>query len=332
MLDGSTLEHSCKRAHVKSTCPIAGIMPGMGEVNHSRTHDAYDDARRAEPLRWVDTHAHWDAAEFDADRDDLAQQARAAGVGMVVIPAVSAGNFDTVRELAHTHGLSYALGIHPMAVGRANERDLELLAEHVKRHRDDPRLVAVGEIGLDGFDPACVEPDAMRRQRSFFERQLHLARQVGLPVVLHVRRAVDLVLAGLRKTAVPGGIAHAFNGSHVQAHQLIERGIHLGFGGAMTFERALHLRRLAAELPLSSIVLETDAPDIAPQWLYQTQAQREQGALMRNDSAQVPRIAQTLAQLRGLSLAQVAASTTHNACAALPRLSALMIRQSVDAT
>jgi TatD DNase family protein len=148
-----------------------------------------------------------------------------------------------------------------------------------------------------------------------------LARKHQLPVILHVRRSADQLLAGLRRFEVRGGIAHAFNGSLQQAHAFIELGFKLGFGGAMTYERALQLRRLATELPLDALVLETDAPDMPPKWLYVTAEQRAQGqAQTRNDPTQLPAIAQVLAELRGISLQELAMATTHNASQALPRL------------
>jgi TatD DNase family protein len=267
------------------------------------------------PPVWIDTHCHLDAAEFDADRDAVAARAAAAGVAMQVLPAVTAANFDSVRELAHRHRLAYALGIHPLYVDRAQEADLDKLAQALLQHRDDPRLVAVGEIGLDWFVPGM---DRERQQR-FFLAQLKLACDVGLPVILHVRRSADGLLAGLRRIAVAGGIAHAFNGSAEQAQAFVSRGFALGFGGAMTFERALQIRRLAASLPETAVVLETDAPDIPPQWL------RPAGTPpLRNEPAELPRIAQTLAGLRGWTMGQAAAITAANACTALPRLAVLM--------
>lgn len=269
---------------------------------------------------WVDTHCHLDAAEFDADRDAVVARARAAGVVMQVIPAVEAAHFDTVRELAQRHGLAYALGIHPLYVGRAADEDLERLADELRRRRDDPRLVAVGEIGLDLF----VAGLDLERQRRFYLAQLALARDAGLPVILHVRRSADLLLHGLRRVELPGGIAHAFNGSDAQAAQFAALGLRLGFGGAMSFERALQIRRLAASLPEHVPVLETDAPDIPPQWLYRSAAERAAGAAPgRNEPAELPRIARTLAALRGWTPEQTAAVTTANALAALPRLAAL---------
>lgn len=272
-------------------------------------------------MRWIDTHCHLDAPEFGGNAAAVVGRARAAGVAQMVVPAVELANVDTVRELALTHDLAYALGIHPLYVDRAGDADVGRLAEALDAHRHDPRLVAVGEIGLDHF-----VPDTDRaRQEQFYAAQLGLARDRGLPVILHVRRSADTLLKHLRRTAVPGGIAHAFNGSDQQALAFVALGFKLGFGGAMTFERALQLRRLAQTLPLEAIVLETDAPDIPPQWLYRTAAVRraEPDEAVPNEPAQLPRIAQTLAALRGVSLAEIAEATWANACAALPKLAAL---------
>jgi len=163
----------------------------------------------------------------------------------------------------------------------------------------------------------------MARQQHFYRAQLALAQRHGLPVLLHVRRSADALLSGLRQCPVAGGLAHAFNGSRQQADQFIAMGFKLGFGGALTFERALQLRRLAGELPLNALVLETDAPDIPPRWLYRTQAERALGAAMgRNEPAELVRIAQCLADLRGMGLAELALATTANALQALPKLGA----------
>lgn len=269
---------------------------------------------------WIDTHCHLDAPEFDADRAAVVARARAAGVSQMVLPAVGAFDFETVRTLAHQHGFAYALGIHPLYVMQAGEQDLALLAELLERHRDDPRLVAVGEIGLDFFVPGL---DAAR-QDFFYTAQLKLAQRFELPVILHVRRSADLLLRGLRRFNVSGGIAHAFNGSHQQAQALVALGFRLGFGGTLTYERSQQIRRLAAELPAEALVLETDAPDIPPHWLYKTAEQREAGAATgRNEPAELPRIAESLAALRGWTAEQTATLTSANACAALPRLLAL---------
>jgi TatD DNase family protein len=272
---------------------------------------------------WIDTHCHLDAAEFDADRDAVRQSARAAGVTRCVIPAVHAAHWAEVAKLAERHGDAYALGIHPLYVPQAQEADLLALDLALTERRDDPRLVAVGEIGLDFFVPELCSPDMRERQWFFYTTQLKLAQKHSLPVVLHVRRSADLLLKGLRQCPVVSGIAHAFNGSTQQAQAFVDMGFALGFGGTLTYERSLQLRRLACELPLSALVLETDAPDIPPQWLYQTAEQRALGAVQgRNSPAELPRIAQVLADLLGLSLTDLAAATSANACRVLPKLTA----------
>ena len=268
------------------------------------------------PGVWIDTHCHLDATEFDNDRDAVVQRARAAGVGQIVLPAVDAGNFARVRELAHRHGLVYALGIHPMCTDEARDGDLPLLRDALAAYADDPRLVAVGEIGLDHFIPDLDR----ERQADFLAAQLKLAVEFDLPVLLHVRRSVDVVLKHLRMTRVRGGIAHAFNGSEQQANAFLELGLRLGFGGTLTFERALRIRRVAQTVPLDAIVMETDSPDIPPQWLYRTAQARASGATMRNESAQLPAIGASLAALRGIEVAALARATSANAQASLPRL------------
>jgi TatD DNase family protein len=251
----------------------------------------------------IDTHCHLDAAEFDADRDAVAAAAQRNGVARIVVPAVERANFETVIQLSQRLPVcAAALGIHPLYVGRARNEDLDVLETLLVKQP----VAAVGEIGLDLF----VEGQDIARQELFFCGQLRLAREHDLPVILHVRRAVDAVLKQLRRFNVRGGIAHAFNGSRQQADEFIKLGFKLGFGGAMTFDRALRIRQLATELPLESIVLETDAPDIAPEWI------RKQ----RNSPAELIRIAQVLADLRQMSLADVAKTTTKNAQTVLPNL------------
>jgi len=273
---------------------------------------------------FIDTHCHLDAPEFGAEMPLLRARAAERGVAMCVIPAVAVFNFATVRELAHVQGDAYALGIHPLCTGEAKDEDLEALDAELTARRDDPRLVAVGEIGLDYF----VEGLDGEKQQRFFHTQLQLARKHGLPVLIHVRRSVDKVLKHLRQTAGGKpwqGIAHAFNGSEQQAGACIDLGLKLGFGGAVTFERALQLRRLASALPLESIVMETDAPDIQPHWIYRTQAQRDAGEPQgSNEPAQLPRIAEVVAGLRGIGIDALAEATTRNAVQALPKLQSLL--------
>ena len=281
-------------------------------------------------MRWVDTHVHLDAPEFDVDRSAVRQKARDAGVAHCVIPAVERSNFDTVRKLAHAEGDSYCLGIHPLYVAGAQDADLAALDEALTVHAADPRLVAVGEIGLDYFVPALCKSPLRERQEALYRQQLKLARKHGLPVVLHVRKSSDRLLKHLREVAGPNGrwqgIAHAFNGSEVQAAEFIKLGFKLGFGGAVTFDRALQLRHLAKTLPLDALVLETDAPDIQPHWLYTTAEQRAAGHPQgRNAPAELPRIAECIAEIRGISVDALAAAALHNSLQALPKLGALLV-------
>ncbi|MDO5693894.1 MAG: TatD family hydrolase [Pseudomonadota bacterium] len=274
---------------------------------------------------WIDTHCHLDAAEFLPDVAAVRARAASENVALCVIPAVEAKAFDEVRALAHRHGDAYALGIHPMYVERAAEDALARLDEVLTAHAADPRLVAVGEIGLDYFVPELAAGLLRERQEHFFREQLKLARRHGLPVILHVRRSVDQVLKGLREIAVPSGIAHAFNGSRQQADMFLDMGFKLGFGGAVTYERASRLRALVAGLPAAAIVMETDAPDIPPHWLYATAEQRAAGqAQGRNEPGELPRIGAEVARLRGVSPEAWAETTTANAQAALPRLQGLL--------
>ena len=276
---------------------------------------------------WIDTHCHLDAAEFHADAPAVRARARQAGVGRLVIPGVAVGNFQAVRELAHQNGDAYALGIHPLYVAQSVDADLATLAAELALRLDDTRLVAVGEIGLDFFVPELQQSPLREKQEMFYRAQLLLARRHDLPVILHVRRSADRLLKHLRELAPPGGwhgIAHAFNGSAQQAQAFIDLGLKLGFGGAMSFEAARQIRQLATELPLQALVLETDSPDIPPQWLYQSAEARAAGAPQgRNEPAELPRIAQVLAGLRGMPIEALARACAVNALAALPRLSQL---------
>jgi TatD DNase family protein len=278
---------------------------------------------------WIDTHCHLDADEFAADRAAVRARAAAVGVSHCVLPAVGVAGFAAVRRLAHAFGDSYALGIHPLYVGQAQDGDLALLDTELGLRKADPRLVAVGEIGLDFFVPELTQGLLRERQAYFYREQLLLARKHGLPVILHVRRSADQLLRQLRELAPPGsgwsGIAHAFNGSLQQARAFVSLGLKLGFGGALSYERAQQLRRLATTLPLEAIVLETDAPDMPPQWLYRTAGQRAAGEPQgRNETAELPRMATVMAQLRGITVEELAAATTANALAALPGLKGLL--------
>lgn len=255
----------------------------------------------------VDTHCHLDAAEFDVDRGAVIDVARQAGVSVIMLPAVARANFAAVVEICRRYpGCVPAFGIHPMVVEHAQPEDLKALRDVIAVEKP----LAVGEIGLDffhaGYDAA--------RQEYYFVEQLKIAREFDLPVLLHIRSAADAVLKHLRRIKVRGGIAHAFNGSRQQADEFLKLGFKLGFGGAMTFERALHIRELAATLSEEAIVLETDAPDIPPVWLNRG----------RNAPGELLHIAAVLAGLRQIDRQTVARITTRNAVAVLPGLHALL--------
>lgn len=259
----------------------------------------------------LDTHCHLDADEFGRDRDQVIARAQETGVKGILIPAVEVANFDQVRLLAHSFAQgAYALGIHPMYVQRAQADDLQRLRKALITHQHDPKLVAIGEIGLDFFIPDIAQGVAREKQEHYYDAQLQLAKEFDLPVLLHVRRSQDVILKYLRRRLVRGGIAHAFNGSLQQAEQFVELGFALGLGGAMTYPRALQIRRLAQQIGSEALVLETDAPDIAPEWM---------AAPRRNEPAQVRGIAQVLATLRGVSLESILESTGQAALRVVPR-------------
>ena len=276
---------------------------------------------------WIDTHSHLDAPEFDPDRAAVIARAREAGVRQVVV-SVMPSTFEAARQAAIDCDGAYALGSHPLFIHQVGADAPGRLREALQRWRGDARLVAVGEIGLDGFVPEIQDEASREQQDALYAAQLAVAREAGLPVILHVRRTADQLLKHLRRMKaegrpVSGGIVHAFNGSEQQAEAFIDLGFCLGFGGAMTFDRALQIRRIAAWLPEANLVLETDSPDIPPHWLYKTADARAQGARSRNEPAQLPRIAETLAELRGWSLAHTQRITTANAQRVLPRLADL---------
>lgn len=262
--------------------------------------------QRKTPLSWIDTHVHMDASEFDSDREQVLLHAKQSGITCCLNPSVNVASFAAVHALAVASQarndwprLLPAFGIHPLHVARAGADDLLLLEQQIAAHRP----VAIGEIGLDGYPGA----PALDHQRPLFEAQLVLAATHGLPVLLHVRHAVEAVIQTLKRIQgprqkIPGGIAHAFNGSESQAEQLTRMGFLLGFGGSLTYEGSTRIRRLAKSLPLNHIVLETDAPDMAPAWLPQG----------RNEPASLPKIAQTLAGLRGMTLSALSIQTSAN--------------------
>lgn len=244
----------------------------------------------------IDTHCHLDHERFNLDLDKILAECQASGVVKIVVPAITSANWDTVLQLCQDHKMLYpALGLHPLFIEQHTDEDIALLDSYLQR----TTVVAIGEIGLDYY---VQDPDK-DKQLFLFEHQLALAEQYELPVILHVRKAHAQVLSCLKKYHLCGGIAHAYNGSLEQAHEYIKLGFKLGIGGVLTYERATKLRRLATELPVESIVLETDAPDMA-------------GALHhgeRNSPAYLPETLSVLADLRGVDQQELAVQTCNNA-------------------
>ncbi|MCW3480171.1 TatD family hydrolase [Neisseriaceae bacterium JH1-16] len=256
-----------------------------------------------DPALLIDSHCHLDAAEFDGMRDAVVAAAHAAGVGQIVVPAVHVDNFAATLAMRERYGCWLAFGLHPIYLDRHLDEHLTVLDDWLTQHRP----VAVGEIGLDFYVPGL---DPVRQEWLFVE-QLKLARRHELPVLLHVRRSQDRLLKYLRQYPVVGGIAHAFNGSPEQAQAFIRLGFKLGFGGAMTFRGSQRIRRLAATLPDDALVLETDAPDIRPEWAQD----------VPNQPANVARFAEVLAELRGSTPAAIARLSSANVCTTLKQTS-----------
>ena len=247
-------------------------------------------------MELIDSHCHLDVSDFDADRQAVLQQARDNGVSGIVVPGIDAAGWEPLWQLCRSErGLYPAFGLHPVFLQQHTANDLPALQALLQQHPP----VAVGEIGLD-FHVEGLDREA---QQALFEAQLELARAAGLPVILHVRKAHDQVLAALKRVRVCGGICHAFNGSQQQASHYHELGFKFGFGGMLTFERSTKLRALAKALPLESLVLETDAPDM-------TVAQHRGE---RNSPAYLPYCLAALAEVRGESAEELARITTTNA-------------------
>ena len=244
----------------------------------------------------VDSHSHFDAPEFDGDRDAALARARAAGVTRQVVPAVAASSWPKLREVcAQDAGLFAAYGLHPMYLSEHRPAHLEDLRTWIEREKP----VAVGECGLDFF----VEGLDAETQQQYFDGQLRLAREFDLPVIVHARRAVDAVIASVKRVGRLRGVVHSFSGSPEQARQLWQLGFLIGLGGPVTYERANRLRALARTMPLDYLLLETDAPD-----------QPDAGIRgQRNEPARLPVVRDVIADLRGITADEVSQATTRNA-------------------
>jgi TatD DNase family protein len=246
-------------------------------------------------LHLIDSHCHLDFADFDIDRNTVLQHCEQLGLRHIIVPGVSRQSWPKLIQVSQTHPLlKLALGLHPMFMHRHQPEDIQALEQALTEHKP----IAVGEIGLDFYLPNHHK----EQQQTLFIQQIKLAEQFGLPLILHVRKAHDEVLKILRNTDIKGGIVHAFNGSMQQAEHYQKLGFLFGVGGALTYPRAQKLQRLFAELPLDSIVLETDSPDM-PLAGHQGQ---------RNSPENIPLILEKLAEIRHQPESELAAATSDN--------------------
>lgn len=259
--------------------------------------------------RLFDTHCHLQSARLDADREALVEQAAGRGVAAGLIAGGSPDDWEKCEALAARFGWYAGLGTHPLATREVSLDAVEKLRDALSEARRDPesRVIAVAEIGIDGFDKTLD----MARQEAFFAGQLKVARDFALPVSVHARHAVDQVAKWLRRIEVPGGVIHAFNGSEAQAQVFMKLGFRLGFGGAMTYAGSLRIRRLAASLPLSSIMLETDCPDMPG-------SSRRDAGSVRTEPADIADYLEELARLRGMPAAELAPVLFENSLASFP--------------
>ena len=249
-------------------------------------------------MQLIDTHCHLDNDRFSADRVEIIEHCHKLGIKKIVVPATSASGWLQLLMLCETQkGLYPALGLHPMFISSHKDKDIKSLEKWIQDHRQ--QVVAVGEIGLDYYDKQLDR----KRQQKLFEAQLHIAQEADLPVILHVRKAHDRILKTLKRIPVKGGTVHAYAGSEQQAERYIDLGFKLGFGGTTTYEKSRRIRQLVVNLPLESIVLETDAPDMA--------VAAHHGE--RNSPEYLPDILNAISDLRGAKAKDIAKQTTKNA-------------------
>lgn len=253
-------------------------------------------------MQLIDTHTHLDFEPFDGDRDEVIARSAAAGVERIVVLGVHQANWQRVWQLAcQQPGVYAALGLHPVFLAEHRAEHLDSLRAWLQRLHGEAKLCAIGEIGLDYY----IDNPDQERQQELLEAQLELAAEFQLPVLLHVRRAHAAMIATLKRHRLPrAGVVHAFSGSWEEAREYLKLGFRLGLGGAGTWPQAHRMHRVLAQLPLDSIVLETDAPDIAP-------ASRPG---QRNSPEFLPEICQALARLKGIDEQQLATASYRNSC------------------
>ncbi|MEX6663434.1 TatD family hydrolase [Pseudomonas sp. W2-17] len=253
-------------------------------------------------MRLIDTHTHLDFDDFDADRDDVLANSRQLGVERIVVLGVYQRNLQRVWDLALSAPSVYAaLGLHPVFLEEHQPEHVQQLRDWLARLAGHPKLCAVGEIGLDYY----IESLDRSRQKTLLDQQLQLAADFNLPALLHVRRSHADTIAALKRFKLKRrGIVHAFAGSREEAREYIKLGYKLGLGGAATWPQALRMHRVIAELPLESVVLETDSPDMAPAMFPG----------MRNSPEHLPDICAAIAELMKIPAHELAAASTANAC------------------
>ncbi|MBA1303779.1 TatD family hydrolase [Stutzerimonas stutzeri] len=253
-------------------------------------------------MQLIDTHTHLDFEMFDDDRAQVIARARNAGVERIVVLGVHAANWQRVWQLACDEpSMHAALGLHPVFLEEHQDAHVQQLRDWLERLRGEPKLCAVGEIGLDYY---IDNPDIERQQR-LLEAQLALAADFSLPVLLHVRRAHAPMIATLKRYKLErSGVIHAFSGSWEEAREYLRLGFRLGLGGAGTWPQAQRMHRVLRQLPLEAIVLETDAPDIPPAG----------HAGERNSPELLPEICRRLADLKGIDAHALAAASYRNSC------------------
>lgn len=252
-------------------------------------------------MRLIDTHNHLDCPDFEQDRAAVLQRSRELGVERQVLLGVFRENWEDVWALVESEPDLYAaLGLHPIYLARHRPEHLTALRDWLQRLAGHPKLCAVGEIGLDYY----LEDLDRDGQQAIFEEQLRIAIDFELPVLLHVRRAHAAMIATLKRFKPKRqGIVHAFAGSREEAREYLKLGFRLGLGGAPTWPQANRLRKVVPEIPLESIVLETDSPDMAP----------SMHPGVRNSPEHLPDICVALAELKGISPEELASASTRNA-------------------
>ncbi|HEY1204340.1 MAG: TatD family hydrolase [Bryobacteraceae bacterium] len=243
----------------------------------------------------ADSHCHLDDPQFDADREAVIERARAAGVETMLAVGSGPPDLEAGIRLAEGHAQIVAsVGVHPHEAAKATPETFERLRELLA----NPKVVAIGEIGLDyhyNFSPPEV-------QREVFARQLEMARAASRPVIIHTREAWPDTLRMLAEARLAGGIMHCFSEGPAEAEQVLALGFHISFAGVVTFPKALRVQAVARMVPLDRLLVETDAPYLAPV--------PHRGK--RNEPAFVVETARKAAELRGVTVEEIAAATTEN--------------------